>query len=107
MAREVMTDGDVYVFLLQVAYHAHLQQARRDAKAKARESISTAATTSSAANASSSTSAAKKASDSASKGDSWMGFSGLADMVRDVGGSSKSALSRKAHQETQMTVSNS
>ena len=81
-----MTDGDVYVFLLQVAYHAHLAQARRAAKAKARESL--AAT--SAASASTSTSASKKSSDSASKSDSWMGFAGLADMVRDVGGSSKS-----------------
>ncbi|GAC98569.1 cytoplasm protein [Pseudozyma hubeiensis SY62] len=86
-AREVMTDGDVYVFLLQVAYHAHLSLARRDAKARARESLtSSTAAASSAASASTS----KKASESASKGDSWMGFAGLADMVRDVGGSSKS-----------------
>ncbi|SPO32406.1 uncharacterized protein UTRI_02963 [Ustilago trichophora] len=91
-AREVMTDGDVYVFLLQVAYHAHLSQARRDAKAKARESLSPHPNASSSAGAApSSSSAAKKASDSASKSDSWMGFAGLADMIRDVGGSSKSA----------------
>ncbi|KAJ1019951.1 hypothetical protein NDA16_004232 [Ustilago loliicola] len=87
-AREVMTDGDVYVFLLQVAYHAHLTQTRKDAKAKARESLSPHPTGSTATAAASSS---KKASDSSSKSDSWMGFAGLADMVRDVGGSSKSA----------------
>ncbi|SJX66223.1 uncharacterized protein SRS1_10892 [Sporisorium reilianum f. sp. reilianum] len=87
--REPMTDGDVYVFLLQVAYHAHLSQARRDAKAKARESLAANATGS--LSAATGASATKKASDSASKSDSWMGFAGLADMVRDVGGSSKSA----------------
>ncbi|CCF48018.1 hypothetical protein NDA11_000538 [Ustilago hordei] len=86
---QVMTDGDVYVFLLQVAYHAHLTQTRRDAKAKARESLSLHPTASSSNAAASSS---KKASDSSSsKSDSWMGFAGLADMVRDVGGSSKSA----------------
>ncbi|TKY85972.1 hypothetical protein EX895_004797 [Sporisorium graminicola] len=88
-AREVMTDGDVYVFLLQVAYHAHLSQARREAKAKARESLATNPTGSLSAATSASTS--KKVPDVASKSDSWMGFAGLADMVRDVGGSSKSA----------------
>ena len=85
-AREVMTDGDVYVFLLQVAYHAHLSQTRRDAKAKARESLTVNPTGS--LSGATGASASKKASDSASKGDSWMGFAALADLV---GGSSKSA----------------
>ncbi len=80
-----MTDGDVYVFLLQVAYHAHLTQARREAKAKARDSLAANAT------ASASPATTKKAAEPSSKGDSWMGFAGLADMIRDVGGSSKSA----------------
>nr|QBH67539.1 C2 domain protein [Ustilago esculenta] len=90
-AREVMTDGDVYVFLLQVAYHAHLSQSRRDVKAKARESLSPYPTSSSSNASASASSASKKASDPTSKADSWMGFAGLADMIRDVGGSSKSA----------------
>ncbi|PWY98873.1 hypothetical protein BCV70DRAFT_201660 [Testicularia cyperi] len=95
-AKEVMTDGDVYVFLLQVAYHAHLSQARIDAKQKAKEAAAAAAAAASAsssvsATGASSSSSSKKTSDGSSKGDSWMGFAGLADMVRDVGGSSKAA----------------
>ncbi|EST05967.1 Mammalian uncoordinated homology 13, subgroup, domain 2 [Kalmanozyma brasiliensis GHG001] len=88
-AREVMTDGDVYVFLLQVAYHAHLSQARREAKAKAKETLALSPNPTGSLSAATSASA-KKASES-SKSDSWMGFAGLGDMIRDVGGSSKSA----------------
>nr|CDI56491.1 cytoplasm protein [Melanopsichium pennsylvanicum 4] len=90
-ARQLMTDGDVYVFLLQVAYHAQLSQSRRDAKAKARESLflHPPASASSAATSASSSSASKKASDTSSKSDSWIGFSGLADIIQL--GSSKSA----------------
>lgn len=81
--KERMTDGDVYVFLLQVAYYAYLGQSRAEIKAaKARESIAAASVQS--------TSSSKKNSES-SKGDGWMGLSGLADMVSAVGSSSKSA----------------
>ncbi|PWN50695.1 hypothetical protein IE53DRAFT_82315 [Violaceomyces palustris] len=72
-----MTDGDVYVFLLQVAYYAHLNQARVDAKAAAtaaaavppnRDSLSPSAHP-----------ITKRPSES--KIDGWMSLSGLADMI--------------------------
>ncbi|KAN0065532.1 hypothetical protein ACQY0O_001369 [Thecaphora frezii] len=84
-AKERMTDGDVYVFLLQVAYHHYLGQSRAEAKAaKARESIS-------GPSHSSTTTSSKRTSDGSGRGDAWMSLSGLADMVRDVGGSSSKA----------------
>ncbi|EPQ30696.1 uncharacterized protein PFL1_01597 [Pseudozyma flocculosa PF-1] len=83
-AKERMTDGDVYVFLLQVAYHHYVGQSRAEAKAaKARESLS--------GPSSSSTGSSKKTSEGGGRGDAWMSLSGLADMVRDVGGSSSKA----------------
>ncbi|PWN34293.1 uncharacterized protein FA14DRAFT_168557 [Meira miltonrushii] len=89
-AKERMTDGDVYVFLLQnavLSWTIQSKLANKEASNSANNSQN--ASIGKKGGGEASASAAQSNATSTSRGD-WMSLGGLADMVRDVSGSNKS-----------------